>query len=244
LLAYVKRAPLTLDAEKALPHLLTDNFFARDAQQLACALLGKILRHRVNGLWLAARIIETESYYLNEKGSHASLGFTHNRRALFMPLGTIYMYYARGGDSLNFSAQGQGNAVLIKSAYPLVDEISGEASLQKMQQLNPDKQGRKRKPEKLCAGQTLLCKSLGLKVPDWNAQRLNEQLRLEQAMPPKQIIQTRRLGIPIGRDEDLPYRFIDAAYVQYCTKNPLRHGQIEGRDYHLLTEKENTWVTG
>jgi len=244
LLACVKRAPLTLDAENPLPYLLTDDFFARDAQQLACALLGKIIRHRVKGLWLAVRIIETEAYYKNEKGSHASLGFTHHRRALFMPPGTIYMYYARGGDSLNFSAQGEGNAVLIKSAYPVVDAISGEASLHCMQQLNPDKRGRKRMPEKLCAGQTLLCKSLGLKVPNWNAQRLNEPLRLEDAKPPTQIIQTRRLGIPIGRDEDLPYRFVDAAYARYCTKNPLRRGQINGRDYHLLTEKENAWVTG
>jgi len=227
-----------------LPHLLTDDFFARDAQQLACALLGKIIRHRVKGLWLAARIIETEAYYKNEKGSHASLGFTHNRRALFMPPGTIYMYYARGGDSLNFSALGEGNAVLIKSAYPVLDEISGEASLQHMQQLNLDKQGRQRKPEKLCAGQTLLCKSLGLNVPDWNTRRLNAKLRLEEAKPPAQIIQTHRLGIPIGRDEALPYRFIDAAYARYCTKNPLRHGQINGRDYQLLAEKENAWVTG
>jgi DNA-3-methyladenine glycosylase len=35
------------------------------------------------------------------------------------------MYYARGGDSLNFSAHGPGNAVLIKSAYPWQDEVSG-----------------------------------------------------------------------------------------------------------------------
>jgi len=228
-----------------LPDLLDDNFFTRDAQQLACALLGKVIRHSVNGLWLAAQIIETESYYRDEKGSHASLGFTHNRRALFMPPGTIYMYYARGGDSLNFSAEGEGNAVLIKSAYPFIDEISNETSLQTMQALNPDKQGRARVPEKLCAGQTLLCKSLGLKVPDWNAKSLNSKLRLEDiGIIPELIIQTRRLGIPIGRDENLPYRFVDAKYAKFCTKNPLRHGQIKGRDYHLLTKKEGAWVTG
>jgi len=228
-----------------LSYLLGDNFFVRDAQQLACALLGKIIRHRVNGLWLSAQIIETESYYQDEKGSHASLGFTHSRRALFMPPGTIYMYYARGGDSLNFSAKGQGNAVLIKSAYPVVDELSGKASVQKMQQLNPDKQGNMRALEKLCAGQTLLCKSLELKVPDWNAKRLNSKLRLEDAgIAPKHIIQTRRLGIPMGRDEDLPYRFVDAKYAKHCTKNPLRRGQINGLDYWLLTQQEGLWVTG
>ena len=72
-------------------------FFDRDALELARDLLGKVIRHRVDGLWLSARIIETEAYYQAEKGSHASLGYTHKRRALFMDGGVIYMYYARGG---------------------------------------------------------------------------------------------------------------------------------------------------
>ena len=103
---------------------LPDAFFDRDAAQLARELPGKVIRHRVGDLWLSARIIETEAYYLEEKGSHASLGYTHKRRALFMDGGTVYMYYARGGDSLNFSAGGPGNAVLIKSAYPWTDALS------------------------------------------------------------------------------------------------------------------------
>ena len=108
---------------------LPDRFFDRDAQLLARELLGKVIRHRVGDIWLSARIIETEAYYMAEKGSHASLGYTEKRKALFLDGGHIYMYYARGGDSLNFSAQGPGNAVLIKSAYPWVDDICGPASL-------------------------------------------------------------------------------------------------------------------
>ena len=94
---------------------LPDSFFDRDAQTLARDLLGKVIRHRVGKIWLSARIIETEAYYVAEKGSHASLGYTEKRKALFLDGGHIYMYYARGGDSLNFSAHGPGNAVLIKS---------------------------------------------------------------------------------------------------------------------------------
>ena len=97
------------------PGALPDAFFDRDAQVLAKDLLGKIIRHRQGPYWLSARIIETEAYYLDEKGSHASLGYTEKRKALFLDGGHIYMYYARGGDSLNFSAQGPGNAVLIKT---------------------------------------------------------------------------------------------------------------------------------
>jgi DNA-3-methyladenine glycosylase len=218
------------------PTGLTDAFFDRDAQALARDLLGKVIRHRVGDLWLSARIIETEAYYLEEKGSHASLGYTEKRKALFLDGGHIYMYYARGGDSLNFSAKGPGNAVLIKSAYPWVDELSGPASLAQMLLNNPDAQGRPRPSQKLCAGQTLLCKALGLKVPVWDAKRFDhEVLLVEDIGPPSaHIIQTMRLGIPHGRDEHLMYRFVDAAYAPYCTRNPLRRGQVEGRDYFLL----------
>jgi DNA-3-methyladenine glycosylase len=219
------------------PKALPDAFFNRDAQTLARDLLGKVIRHRVGDLWLSARIIETEAYYFDEKGSHASLGYTEKRKALFLDGGHIYMYYARGGDSLNFSAHGPGNAVLIKSAYPWTDDLSGPASLAQMLLNSPDAQGRPRPSQKLCAGQTLLCKALGLKVPVWDAKRFDHEILLvEDTGPaPTHIIQTTRLGIPHGRDEHLMYRFVDGAYAPYCTRNPLRRGQVEGRDYFLLT---------
>lgn len=220
------------------PHArpLSVSFFDRDARLLARELLGKVIRHRCGTLWLSARIIETEAYYLDEKGSHASLGYTEKRKALFLDGGHIYMYYARGNDSLNFSARGPGNAVLIKSAHPWLDPYSDVASLAQMQANNPDNQGQPRALDKLCAGQTLLCKALGLKVVDWDAQRFDPQRLFVEDLGerPAQVVQTARLGIPRGRDEQLPYRFVDAAFARCCTRNPLRRGQVEGRDYHLL----------
>ena len=220
------------------PRALPDSFFHRDAQTLARELLGKVIRHKVDGLWLSARIIETEAYYVAEKGSHASLGYTEKRKALFLEGGHIYMYYARGGDSLNFSAEGPGNAVLIKSAYPWVDAVSDENALARMLLNNPDASGNVRTPERLCAGQTLLCKALGLKVPMWDARRFDEdQLFVEDVgQRPPRIIQTTRLGIPTGRDEHLMYRFVDATYARFCTRNPLRRGQVEGRDYIFIEQ--------
>ena len=133
-----------------------------------------MIRHRVDGLWLSARIIETEAYYQAEKGSHASLGYTHKRRALFMDGGVIYMYYARGGDSLNFSAAGPGNAVLIKSGHPWVDARSGQRRWRACRRSIPTPPAGAA-PHKLCAGQTLLCRALGLKVPDWDARRFDPE---------------------------------------------------------------------
>ncbi|MGH8433945.1 MAG: DNA-3-methyladenine glycosylase [Pseudomonas sp.] len=218
---------------------LPASFFDRDAQTVARDLLGKVIRHRIGELWLAARIIETEAYYRAEKGSHASLGYTEKRRALFLDGGHIYMYYARGGDSLNFSAHGAGNAVLIKSAYPFLDARSGPDSLAQMQRNNPDARGQARSADKLCCGQTLLCKALGLKVPTWDAQRFDWQRLFVEDVgeTPTQIIQTTRLGIPSGRDEHLLYRFVDAAYARHCTRNPLRRGQVEQRDFYRIDQQ-------
>ncbi|EGH27901.1 3-methyladenine DNA glycosylase, partial [Pseudomonas syringae pv. japonica str. M301072] len=177
-------------------------------------------------------------YYCAEKGSHASLGYTEKRKALFLDGGHIYMYYARGGDSLNFSAEGPGNAVLIKSAFPWTDATSDENALAQMQLNNPDASGAMRPAQRLCAGQTLLCKALGLKVPVWDAKRFDpEKLLVEDiGQTPERIIQTTRLGIPAGRDEHLMYRFVDAGYARFCTRNPLRRGQVEGRDYLFLDQ--------
>lgn len=224
-------------ASRALP----DSFFDRDACLLARELLGKVIRHRVGELWLSARIIETEAYYLTDKGSHASLGYTEKRRALFLDGGHIYMYYARGGDSLNFSAHGAGNAVLIKSGYPWQDALSGAPALARMQANNPDRLGRPRPLEKLCAGQTLLCRALGLKVPEWDGRRFDAQRLFVEDVGarPERIVQTTRLGIPRGRDEHLPYRFVDAAYARHCTRNPLRRGQLAGRDFQWLNPEEH-----
>ena len=41
-----------------------------------------------------------------------------------------------------------------------------------------------------------------------------------------------------GRDEHLPYRFVDATHARHCTRNPLRRGQVEDRDYFLLNPEE------
>jgi DNA-3-methyladenine glycosylase len=164
-------------------HMLERSFFNLDSPALARALIGKVLRRRWKGQWLSARIIETEAYRLDEKGSHASLGYTHKRRALFMDGGTIYMYYSRGGDSFNISAAGPGNAVLIKSAYPWIDSIAGPAALA--------------------------------------------------------IIQTTRLGITAGRDEHLPYRFVDPAYARFSTRNPLRRGQTIPEHYCWIDSSGN-----
>lgn len=203
--------------------IIKSTFFNRDTQLVAKELLGKVLYVWDKDMWLSAMIIETEAYYREEKASHASLGFTEKRKALFMPPGTIYMYYARGGDSLNISTKGEGNAVLIKSAYPYQDTSTAPNLIMRMQANNPQKNNSMPRPiHKLCNGQTLLCRSLNLKVPHWDAQKFdpNKFYIADKGHQSSDIIITPRLGIPEGRDQHLPYRFILKEFAQHSTKKP------------------------
>ncbi|TCK59471.1 DNA-3-methyladenine glycosylase [Seleniivibrio woodruffii] len=216
--------------------MLPPEFFHRNAMLVAIELLGKFLVR--DGLKL--RIIETECYFLTDKGSHASLGYTEKRKALFMDGGTIYMYYARGKPSLNFSAEGEGNAVLIKSASA---DCADEKALQRMLKLNPMPDGRFRKPERLASGQTLVCRSLGMDVPDYDAKQMADtDLRvIDEGYRPEKIIQTVRLGIPDGRDAHLPFRFIDHAFRDRCTAKPPK-GAYEVCGYNETVSKNQKFL--
>lgn len=227
-------------SRQTMTNIVCADFFDRDAITVAKDLLGKVIAHNHYGIWLKAKIIETEAYYAHEKGSHSSLGFTEKRKALFMPPGTIYMYYARGADSFNVSCRGEGNAVLLKSGIPYLTRDS-EQMLHTMYKLNPTVQGLPRAVMKLCSGQTLLCRALGLKVTEWNQQTFKKgKLVLEDVgYRAEKIIQTTRMGIPLGRDEHLPYRFIDFHYAKYCTSNPLnKKNWHEGSHYSILNAEK------
>lgn len=222
--------------------VLTKQFFDQNTVQVAKDLLGKVImrKYKVKAteIWLQVMIIETEAYLMEEKASHASLGYTEKRKALFMPPGTIYMYYSRGKDSLNISTGKPGDAVLVKAGIPYHNKLlknlklssyndnspAYEQMIKIMQKLNPIND-RKRVPEKLCSGQTLLAKSLNLKVEEWNQKQFdpNSFYIKDINYSPSDIIETTRLGIPTGRDEDLKYRFIDKKYAQFCTKNSIRY---------------------
>lgn len=215
--------------------MLKDSFFDRDPSIVAKDLLGKIIYVKQDNLWLAARIIETEAYYLHEKASHSSLGYTEKRKALFMSAGTIYMYHSRAGDSLNISCHGEGNAVLIKSGIPYEKAKNYATMIAKMQQLNPQKNSvTLRAEKKLCSGQTLLCKSLGLKIKNWDQKKLTKTqfyFADDNTKPTKIIIAT-RLGIAPHRDAHLMLRFIDYDNAEFCTSNPLKKKKHQlNRDY-------------
>lgn len=215
--------------------MLSNKFFAKDSFEVAKSLVGKVLCHKYNGLWLKAMIIETEAYYANEFGSHSSKGPTESKRALFMPPGTLYVYYSRGSDSISFSTLGDGNSVLVKSGIPFLEHDKEQTSLEQMHRLNPIN-GRRRKDLRLCSGQTLICKSLGIKVVDWNKKGMDpEGLYVEDVgYNPKKLIACKRLGIPKNRDHHLLHRVFDERYLKCITKDPKIKNAKEGVDYKYV----------
>ena len=113
------------------------------------------------------------------------------------------MYYSREGNSLNVSCRGKGNAVLIKSGFHYPNNGSVNSMLSFMKLLNPPQNKIDIRPiERLCCGQTLLCKLLEITVKEGDQQQFdpNRFYLKDVHYVPKKIIQTTRRRIPEGSD--------------------------------------------
>ncbi|MDC7223452.1 MAG: DNA-3-methyladenine glycosylase [Spirochaetales bacterium] len=103
--------------------LLADSFYQVDADTLAKALLGKVLKRTFpNGLTASGRICETEAYSQDDPASHTFNGPTERNRAMFGLGGRAYVYISYGIHCcLNCVAgpEGDGSGVLIRGLFPL-----------------------------------------------------------------------------------------------------------------------------
>jgi DNA-3-methyladenine glycosylase len=76
---------------------LTRSFFQRPADEVAQALIGKILVRRLPGKLFRARLSETEAYLgPHDLASHASKGRTPRTEVLFGVPGRAYVYLIYG----------------------------------------------------------------------------------------------------------------------------------------------------
>jgi DNA-3-methyladenine glycosylase len=122
---------------------LTRSFFQRPAEEVAEAMIGKILVRRLRGKLLRSRLSETEAYLgPDDLASHASKGRTPRTEVLFGAPGRAYVYMVYGlHEMLNVvaGAPGQAQAVLIRAAVPLAGwqaDLSGPGRLTRALQIS------------------------------------------------------------------------------------------------------------
>lgn len=186
-------------------------FYDRSCEDLAKALLGQIVVTTFEGKRLAGKIVETEAYLGRiDKAAHSYKGKTDRNAAMFMQPGTAYVYNIYGMYCcLNISAQGDGNAVLIRSLQPVENlEIMNKLrSKGKKETSLLKKEGRD-----LCNGPSKLCQALGIRKEPVNKQDLctSDLIWLEKGdnIDSSKIVVSKRINIAYAEDWiDKPLRF-------------------------------------
>lgn len=170
-------------------------FYARSVHDVARDLIGCVVRHGET----AGRIVETESYHMDEPACHAHVGLTERTRPLFGPAGHAYVYFSYGVHSLLNAVceeEGVGAAVLIRALEP-VDGID----------VMRRRRGVERELE-LCSGPGKLTQALEIGLSLNGASLVDGPIAVLERESEPRIAIGERIGIT--KAADLPWRFCDA----------------------------------
>ena len=174
------------------------DFYDRSVHHVARDLVGCTVRHGAT----AGRIVEVESYHMEEPACHAYVGLTGRTRVLFGPPGRAYVYFSYGIHALLNAvceADGVGAAVLVRALEP-VDGIELMRERRGVEELH-----------ELCSGPGKLTQALGIGL-DLNDTSLLGDGPIELLPPaagerPDTLAIGERIGIT--KAADLPWRFCD-----------------------------------
>lgn len=184
------------------------DFYARSVHDVARDLIGCVVRHGET----AGRVVETESYHMDEPACHAHAGLTERTRTLFGRPGRAYVYFSYGVHSLLNAVSeedGVGAAVLIRALEPVagVDEMRGRRGLQRAVDL--------------CSGPGKLTQALGIGLSLNGSSLLDGPIvvlgREPGARRPRILIGER---IGITKAVELPWRFCDADSIHVSRPLP------------------------
>ena len=171
------------------------DFYARSVHDVARDLIGCVVRHGDT----AGRIVETESYHMEEPACHAYVGLTPRTRTLFGPPGQAYVYFSYGIHSL-FNAvcedEGVGAAVLIRALEPVdgLDLMRARRGIERTQDL--------------CSGPGKLTQALGIGLADNGRSLVDGPIEILPRTREPRIVVGERVGIT--KAAELPWRFCDA----------------------------------
>ena len=172
---------------RTLPDFLTE-----PVDDVARKLLGCILEHKLDGTTIRVRIVETESYDMDDEASHAYGGERKRNAVMFGEPGRLYVYFTYGMHyccNVVTGEKGYGSGVLIRAAQPLqgVETIEERRRVGGVQATN---------------GPAKLTQALGIDL-GMNGHNLCEPpLRLIQGTldPDEKINTSPRIGISKARD--------------------------------------------
>lgn len=165
------------------------DFFARDAREVAAAMIGMELRLGGAG----GIIVETEAYLPDDPASHSFRGMTTRNASMFGVPGTRYVYLIYGMHWCLNAVCLPGSAVLVRAleptrGLPLMRRRRGVEDLRL-----------------LCSGPGRLAQALGITGAMDGSSMLAPPFALAPAPVPPQLVTGPRIGI--SRAAELPWRF-------------------------------------
>jgi len=197
---------MTRSSGRQLNHAtpLPRSFYRHNPEQVAKALLGKLLVRSLEGEELAGRITEVEAYLgLDDPAAHAFAGRTERNAVLFGPPGFAYVYFIYGMYyCLNFSCQPEGHAggVLIRALDPIAG-IDTMATLRGIPPTSPAKA--------LTGGPGKLCQALAITRMAHNGLDVTQPTSLlrvvDDGVKRSRIEATPRIGIRKAQDRLLRF---------------------------------------
>jgi DNA-3-methyladenine glycosylase len=171
------------------------DFYARSVHDVARGLVGCVVRHGET----AGRIVETESYHMDEPACHAFVGVTERTHTLFGPPAHAYVYFSYGIHSLLNAVceeEGVGAAVLIRALEP-VDGIEVMRARRGVERV-----------EDLCSGPGKLTQALELGLSLNGSSLVDGPIEVLERESEPRIVVGERVGIT--KAAELPWRFCDA----------------------------------
>jgi DNA-3-methyladenine glycosylase len=179
------------DPDIATP--LPTGFFARDTENVARDLLGKVLVSRVGDTVTGGRIVETEAYLgPGDPGSHAHRGMTPRTSVMFGPAARVYVYFTYGNHHmLNVvtAEDGVAGAVLIRAIEPTM-------GIEDMK----DRRGGRPVAE-LANGPGKTAAALGVDLDDYGVALGEGKLAVYDApLPPEPVVVSGRVGLSEGHE--------------------------------------------
>jgi len=170
-------------------------FFDRPCLEVARALVGTHLCHRVGRRIRSGRIVETEAYVGREdQACHARFGETPRAKLLFGPPGHAYVFLIYG----------------MYDCFNVVCEEAGRPAAVLVRAVEPDDgvHGRTDGPGKLCRALSITRAQNGA---DLCAPRSTVWLELRPPERRPRLVATERIGVDYaGEWARRPWRFIDA----------------------------------